>query len=325
METIKKFFEGDEKIIFQKVISPNTKRERIYVVTDKRVYKKHINVPRKNYFGAPKKYLEAENDILMINRQGIIFVKTAGYQSLMSKIAERMEKGKEQREIFQTTEEKAPDVKRFQVSDETKEKVKNAKKKFMDAQNRRKILIYLRDAQRRPYMILEKLTAEEAEEITNLLTNTDTMSDDLAEWVPFQTSEEQSGQFEEDEFVKTTIISRGPSQQPPVYDNMPRQQYTEPVPQDQISPILPQESQEEEYLTPSFDPDFSSSNSVQFFEVSDENIFYSNNCSYCGNELSTYQEKAYSCSGCKAYYHESCLNNLIREGICVNCNKIILY
>jgi len=315
VETIKKLFDEKEKILFHKIISPGTKRERIYVVTDKSVYKKHINVPRKNYFGAPKKYLEAEDDILKISRQGIIHVKTAGYQSLMSKIAERLEKSKEQREVFQTSEEKAPDVKRFQVSDETKEKLKKAGNKFMDAQNRRKILIYLRDAQRRPYMILEKLSAEDAEEIANILTDSNSMSDELAEWVPFQTSEGQSEHFEEDEFVKTTIISRGPSQQPPVYENVSVQSYTEP------SPHSPQG----EFLTPSFDSDFSSSNSVQFTAVTDENLFYGNICSYCGNELATYQEKVYSCSGCSAYYHESCLNNLIREGICLQCNKIILY
>jgi len=326
VEIIKNLFDENEKLLFEKVISPNTKRERIYVVTDKRVYKKKQDVPRKNYFGAPKKYLEVKNDILVISRQGIIHVKLAGAQTLMSKIMERMEKAKEQRDIFQTTEEKAPEVKRFQVSEDTKEKYQKAKKKFKDVQNRRKIMIYLRDAQRRPYMILDKLNAKEAEELANLLTSTDTMSDELAEWVPFQTSEEQSEHFNEEEFVKTTVISRRPSQQPPIYENTSEQQYIEPNPHAQFNTIPSQDTHQEEYLTPSFDTDFSTSNSVQFLEISDENIFHRNTCSYCGNLLSTYQEKTYSCSGCNTYYHESCLNNLIRtEGICINCNKIILY
>ena len=308
METIKNLLDANEKILFQKINAPDTKRERIYLITDKRVYKKKEDVPSKNYFGAPKKYLEIHNDILMISRQGIIHVKIAGSQTVMSKIMERMEKSKEQRAIFETTEEKAPDVKRFQLSDDTKEKMKNAKKKFMDVQNRRKILIYLRDAQKRPYMILDKLNAKEAEEIANLLTSSETMADNLAEWVPLQTDGQHPDDKEFDEFTQTTVISRRPSQQPP-------QQYIQPIPQ----------VAQEEFVTPSFNNNISISDSVQFFEMTDEKLFYSSTCSYCGNNLSTYQEKAYSCSGCNASYHETCLNNLIREGICVNCNKIILY
>ncbi len=147
METIKSLLDGNEKILFEKIVSQGTKRERIYVVTDKRVYKKDQKVPRKNYSGAPQAYLEVKNDILVVNRQGIIHVTTSGYQSLLSKIMEKTEASKKQSEVFQTSAEKAPETKRFQISDDTKEKLKKAKNRFMDAQNRRRILIYLRDAQ----------------------------------------------------------------------------------------------------------------------------------------------------------------------------------
>ena len=51
----------------------------------------------------------------------------------------------------------------------------------------------------------------------------------------------------------------------------------------------------------------------------------SGTCAFCQIGISELQGKVYACSSCGALFHEACLNNVMREGFCLNCNKTLLW
>jgi len=88
------------------------------------------------------------------------------------------------------------------------------------------------------------------------------------------------------------------------------------------------------YLTPSMDrgtfPGSMPENAgltgtSQIIEADQSSFSLNTNCVYCGLNFNGSSGKIYVCQECKAAYHEGCLNNQINEGICKNCNKILLW
>jgi hypothetical protein len=99
-------------------------------------------------------------------------------------------------------------------------------------------------------------------------------------------------------------------------------QYSQPPLEDQwITP--PQSSN---YVTPTTaQSGFGLTGTSQIVEANDINFSFSSNCAYCGYDFSEAKGKIYLCKECGAPYHENCLNLQINEGVCKNCNRILLW
>ena len=99
-------------------------------------------------------------------------------------------------------------------------------------------------------------------------------------------------------------------------------QYFQPPLEDQwVNP--PQSSN---YVTPSTaQSGFGLTGTSQIVEANDNNFSFSSNCAYCGYDFSETKDKIYLCKECGAPYHEKCLNLQINEGVCKNCNRILLW
>ena len=218
METIKKFLDDDEEILWHKTISPKSSNERVYVVTNKRCYKKFHKVANKDYSGAPKEYLRVVDDILIVERKGIKIVKFSHWVSCILK-------GE--------------------------------------------------DPGRKPYLVFERVFRNEGEMLKNLLLDTSNLA---SEWGVDHT---------------------------------------------QYMPMI-QQSGSEDWVTPDFQqypvsgppPDIA--NVTEVSQVT-------GTCAFCKINLTEIQGKTYTCSACGAYYHGACLDNVMREGFCTNCNKTLLW
>lgn len=51
----------------------------------------------------------------------------------------------------------------------------------------------------------------------------------------------------------------------------------------------------------------------------------SGKCTYCNIDLFEIQGKVFACDACGTFFHEACVNNVMREGYCLNCNKTLLW
>lgn len=196
MEIMKSFFDEDEKIIWSKVLSEKGSNERIYIITNKRCYKKYHKIATRDYSGAPKEYLKVIDDILIIERKGIQDIKVSHWVSCILK-------GE--------------------------------------------------PTQRKPFFVFDHVFRTEGEMIKNMLLDTG--------------------------------------------------------------------SPEEQYLTPSITGPGGGADSAQIVEIAGG----TGTCAYCSMAISDIQGKVYGCTSCGILYHEACLNNVMREGWCSNCNKILLW
>ena len=78
----------------------------------------------------------------------------------------------------------------------------------------------------------------------------------------------------------------------------------------------------EDWVTPSYTEVGSfGTDSANVIEVPHTN----GTCAFCQIGIPDLQGKVYACSSCGALFHEACLNNLMREGFCLNCNKTLLW
>ncbi|MFX1275239.1 MAG: hypothetical protein ACFFAT_09390 [Promethearchaeota archaeon] len=82
MEIIKTLFIPGEKILWHKVMSKDSTNERNYVITNRRIYKKHYKVAQSDFSGAPEDVLHILGDILIIERFGIKIIRSAHKLSL---------------------------------------------------------------------------------------------------------------------------------------------------------------------------------------------------------------------------------------------------
>ncbi len=100
-------------------------------------------------------------------------------------------------------------------------------------------------------------------------------------------------------------------------------QYNQPPLEDQwVSSPTPQQ---DNYLTPTAGGGMMGTSQIQEVNPNEGNFSYANKCEYCGYDFGEYTGKIYRCSGCKAVYHENCINIQVNEGICKKCNNILLW
>ena len=214
METMKSFFDEDEKILWSKILSEKGSNERIYVITNKKCYKKYHKIATTDYSGAPKEYLKVIDDILIIERRGIQQIKFSHWVSCLLK------------------------------GESTSTK---------------------------PYFVFDRVFRTEGEMIKNMLLDTRNLA------------------------VASSDVS---------YQQSPYAQSGDP---------------DNQYLTPSFSG--GGTESAQIVEVAGG----TGTCAYCNIAISDIQGKVYGCTSCGILYHEACLNNVMREGWCSSCNKILLW
>ena len=84
--TIPEILDPDEKILWQKITGKGRKRELHQVVTNKRVYKRHPDVPFEDFSSAPKRFIRREGIILIVERVGIDRMKKVPAKSTMEKV-----------------------------------------------------------------------------------------------------------------------------------------------------------------------------------------------------------------------------------------------
>jgi len=86
------------------------------------------------------------------------------------------------------------------------------------------------------------------------------------------------------------------------------------------------QTQQSNYLTPSSDGGgLTGTSQITEVDANDPSFSYASICIYCGYDFTENTGKIYMCQGCKAPYHESCINMQINEGICKNCSRILLW
>jgi hypothetical protein len=84
--------------------------------------------------------------------------------------------------------------------------------------------------------------------------------------------------------------------------------------------------QQNNFLTPSSNGGgLTGTSQIIEMDASSPNFSFASKCVYCGFDFSEHMGKIFMCQGCKAPYHESCINMQINEGICKNCNRILLW
>jgi len=82
VEVIKALFIPGEEVLWHKVTGKDSSNERSFVITNRRIYKKHYKITINDFKGAPKDYLSVIGDILIIERIGIKVIRTAHKLSL---------------------------------------------------------------------------------------------------------------------------------------------------------------------------------------------------------------------------------------------------
>ena len=84
--------------------------------------------------------------------------------------------------------------------------------------------------------------------------------------------------------------------------------------------------QQNNYVTPSSDGGgLTGTSQIIEVDTNDPSFSYASKCAYCGYDFTEHTGKIYMCQGCKTSYHESCINMQINEGVCKNCNRILLW
>jgi len=103
----------------------------------------------------------------------------------------------------------------------------------------------------------------------------------------------------------------------------PQQQYSQPPLEEQwVSP-----PQQNNYVTPTMGGGGGLIGTSQIVEINpnDGSFSYGSKCAYCGYDFGEVTGKIYKCKECGAVYHENCVNMQVNEGVCKNCNRILLW
>ncbi|MFX1327426.1 MAG: hypothetical protein ACFE91_04695 [Promethearchaeota archaeon] len=99
------------------------------------------------------------------------------------------------------------------------------------------------------------------------------------------------------------------------------QSYQTPLEDQWISP-----NQQTEYLTPAIGTNkLTETSQIIEIDVNDPDFSFASKCIYCQNDFTEYKGKLFVCEACNTPYHEHCINIQINEGICKNCNRILLW
>ena len=310
MGRIKDLFTPNEKVLWKKTVAKGKPRERKFVITNMRVYKKSNDIPNKQYPGAPKDYLKVKDDILIIERVGIRQLSIREKKSLIEKILNKIIKAKDSAGKIQENVEKAKaaiekgEVPEFSFDDntpkDTVDKILKYAKKLAKYLSRNKINIYLHNAgSNRAFMVIDRLSKEDSDKATKILESYEGIAGEA--FLP----EALQQPFTEPNWPTGEPIRQVITREPGQID------YT------------PSPEPEEQYLTPTTFKDVDTTCHVK--ELTDELLYQGKNCISCGNDLSMYNEPIYMCEKCGVFYHYSCLNLQVGEGFCLGCNKIILW
>jgi hypothetical protein len=310
MGSIKDLLTANEKVLWEKIVAKDKPKERIFVVTNMRVYKKSQDIPTKQFPGAPKDFLKVKDDILIIERTGIRQIRIRERKSLTEKILKKIIESKDKSGAVKENIDKAKaslekgEVPDFKFDDdtpkETQDKVLKYAKKIVKFLSRNKINIYLHNAaSNRAFMVIDRLSKEESDEVTKILeyfegiAGESFLPDSLQQ--PYSEPNWPTGE------PIREVITRRPGQV----------EYT------------PSPEQQEQFLTPSTFKEVETT--CQITEITNPSQYEGKNCIYCGNDLAMYAEKIYTCQGCGVFYHHSCLHIQVGEGFCLGCNKILLW
>jgi len=323
MANIKDLLDANETVLWEKLVAKDKPKERHFVITNMRVYKKAADILNKKFPGAPKDFLKVREDILIIERPGIRQISIREKKSLIDKLLKKIIETKDKTGVVQENLEKAKasiekgEVPKFEFDEntpkETVDKVLKYAKKLSKFLSRNKILLYLHNASsNRSFMTIDRLSKTESDKVTEILEHFEGIAGtaflpDSLQTPMTQTNWPTANIQDESPEIMRNVISRRPGQ----IENTqtPNPQY---------------ESQEEEtYLTPSTFKEEQAT--CQVIEVSDLTQYEGKKCMYCGNDLGLYHEKIFSCQHCGVFYHESCLNLQMGEGFCLGCNKILLW
>ncbi len=309
MAKIKDLLASNETVLWEKVIAKDKPKERKYVITNMRVYKKSQDIPLKEFPGAPKDFLKVKDDILIIERIGIRQIRIREKKSLIEKILKKIIQAKDTAGEFKENIDEAkasiekgemPEFKFDQdTPKDTVDKVLKYAKKLAKYLSRNKIFLYLHNAaSNRSFMVIDRLSKEESDKVSNILEELEGIAG--SSFLPESLRESYSAPSWPKVETANNIITREPG----------RIHYTPPP-------------QEEQYLTPTTFKEVEAT--CQIAEVTDLSKCQGKNCIYCGNDLLLYNEKILLCKNCGVFYHESCLNIQIGEGFCLGCNKILLW
>ena len=85
------------------------------------------------------------------------------------------------------------------------------------------------------------------------------------------------------------------------------------------------ESQQNNYLTPADGGGLTATSQIIEVDVNNTDFSFVSKCAYCNYDFTEVTGKVYMCQGCKALYHENCINMQVNEGTCKNCNRILLW
>ncbi len=104
-------------------------------------------------------------------------------------------------------------------------------------------------------------------------------------------------------------------------------------------PIQNQKPLEEQWVTPQSNNNYLNPSSInqdsnvsltttsQIVEIdkNSSDFSFGSKCVYCGYDFLEYTNKIYKCKECGIPYHEQCINQQVNEGICKNCQRILLW
>ncbi|MEJ2250198.1 MAG: C1 domain-containing protein [Candidatus Lokiarchaeota archaeon] len=82
------------------------------------------------------------------------------------------------------------------------------------------------------------------------------------------------------------------------------------------------------YITPdNINSDVGLASTTQVIEVdlNDPSFSFGARCTVCEYSFSDFSGKIYKCKECGSFYHQSCLERQMNEGICKNCGRILLW
>ncbi|MFX1297835.1 MAG: hypothetical protein ACFFD2_23690 [Promethearchaeota archaeon] len=81
-----------------------------------------------------------------------------------------------------------------------------------------------------------------------------------------------------------------------------------------------------EYLTPATEGSgLTETSQIIEIDINNPSFSFTNKCIYCSYDFTEYKGTIFMCNACKTLYHEHCINSQINEGICKNCNRILLW
>ncbi len=316
MEPINNVLDPDEKILWGLIVDQNTPNERHFVITDRRIYRKSRNLSYSTFSEAPKAFLKLQNDVLIIERLGLKMFSAPSNKLL------HIELRNSPREIsYLIFDSLLPDH------------IKQIFKILGDSSNiSRK---YIADFYKANYELMKPF-------IINLNESTTLPRPIEHQYQPPPLPEPQIPP------IFTPEKYQEPLQTPELYqeDSTSPQKSISSIPTQRIdqSILSPRghnhivEDFRHDYSYTSYNlkpskkkelesPSFSANGKTtsQIIELNDNNLYYGSQCAYCQQKIANYEEKAYSCKECGAIFHENCLTNMMNEGFCYKCNRILVW